>query len=57
MLQLHFSHNNSALANLTRRESEVLALLSKECVDKEIAQAMGISFWTVHSHMKRSSNN
>jgi DNA-binding NarL/FixJ family response regulator len=53
LLQLHSSHDNSALANLTRRESEVLALLSKGCVDKEIAQAMGISVWTVHGHIKK----
>ena len=23
------------------------------CVDKEIAQAMGISVWTVHGHIKK----
>ena len=53
LLQLRSSHDNSALAKLTRRESEVLALLSKGCVDKEIAQAMGISVWTVHGHIKK----
>jgi len=53
LLQLHSSHDNSALANLTRRESEVLALLSKGCVNKEIAQAMGINVWTVHGHIKK----
>jgi len=53
LLQLHSGHDNSALARLTRREREVLALLSKGCVDKEIAQAMGISVWTVHGHVKR----
>jgi DNA-binding NarL/FixJ family response regulator len=53
LLQLHSSHDNSALAKLTRREREVLALLSKGCVDKEIAQAMGISLWTVHGHIKK----
>jgi DNA-binding NarL/FixJ family response regulator len=53
LLQLHTSHDNSALAKLTRREREVLALLSKGCVDKEIAQAMGISVWTVHGHIKK----
>jgi DNA-binding NarL/FixJ family response regulator len=42
----------AALAKLTRREREVLVLLSKGCVDKEIAQAMGISVWTVHGHIK-----
>jgi DNA-binding NarL/FixJ family response regulator len=53
LLQLPSSHDNSALARLTLREREVLALLSKGCVDKEIAQAMGISVWTVHGHVKR----
>jgi len=53
LLQLQTRHDNSALAKLTRRESEVLALLSKGCVDKEIAHAMGISVWTVHGHIKR----
>lgn len=43
---------NSGVARLTPREHEVLALLSKGLVDKEIAQAMGISTWTVHDHMK-----
>jgi DNA-binding NarL/FixJ family response regulator len=31
----------------------VLALVSKGCLDKEIAQAMGISVWTVRGHIKR----
>jgi DNA-binding NarL/FixJ family response regulator len=53
LLQLHSVHDNSALAKLTRREREVLALLSKGFVDKEIAQAMGISVWTVHGHIKK----
>jgi DNA-binding NarL/FixJ family response regulator len=52
LLQLHSGHDNSALARLTHREREVLELLSKGCVDKEIAQAMGISVWTVHGHIK-----
>ena len=42
-----------AMAKLTPRENEVLMLLSKGCVDKEIAQAMGISVWTVHGHIKK----
>ena len=42
----------SGLAKLTRREREVLLLLSKGCVDKEIAQTLGISAWTVHGHIK-----
>lgn len=43
----------AALSKLTPRENEVLLLLSKGCVDKEIAQAMGISVWTVHGHVKK----
>jgi DNA-binding NarL/FixJ family response regulator len=42
-----------ALAKLTPRENEVLMLLGKGCVDKEIAEAMGISVWTVHGHIKK----
>jgi len=53
LLQLHSSHDNPALASLSRRENEVLDLLSKGCLDKEIAQAMGISVWTVHGHVKK----
>jgi len=45
--------HTAALAKLTKRENEVLLLLSKGCVDKEIAQAMGISVWTVHGHVKK----
>jgi DNA-binding NarL/FixJ family response regulator len=45
-------NDKSALAKLTRRECEVLALLTKGLVDKEIAQAMGISIWTVHGYIK-----
>ncbi|MEI9961777.1 MAG: response regulator transcription factor [Limisphaerales bacterium] len=47
------SRHTDALATLTPRENEVLLLLSKGCVDKEIAQAMGISAWTVHGHIKK----
>ncbi len=45
--------HTDALAKLTPRENEVLLLLSKGYVDKEIAQAMGISAWTVHGHIKK----
>lgn len=41
------------LPRLTPRENEVLALLSKGCVDKEIALALGLSVWTVHGHIKK----
>jgi DNA-binding NarL/FixJ family response regulator len=47
------SRHADALAKLTKRENEVLLLLGKGCVDKEIAQAMGISVWTVHGHIKK----
>jgi DNA-binding NarL/FixJ family response regulator len=52
LLQLRSGHDNSVLARLTRREREVLGHLSKGCVDKEVAQAMGISVWTVHGYIK-----
>ena len=52
LLQPDSSHENLALAKLSRREREVMELLSKGCVDKEIAQTMGISVWTVHGHIK-----
>lgn len=53
LLRLRVGHHADALAKLTPRENEVLLLLSKGCVDKEIAQAMGISVWTVHGHIKK----
>jgi DNA-binding CsgD family transcriptional regulator len=40
------------LARLTPREHEILALLSKGALAKEIADALGISIWTVHGHIK-----
>ena len=52
LLPRHDHETSSGLGRLTRREHEVLALLSKGCVDKEIAQALGISVWTVHGHIK-----
>jgi DNA-binding NarL/FixJ family response regulator len=52
LLQLRSSHDTPALARLTRRERELMELLSKGWVDKEIAHAMGISVWTVHGHIK-----
>ena len=44
---------SNTVAELTRREQDVLGLLSKGHVDKEIAPALGISTWTVHEHVKR----
>lgn len=52
LLQLRPDHNNQAMLKLTHRERQVMELLSKGCVDKEIAQVMGISVWTVHGHIK-----
>jgi DNA-binding NarL/FixJ family response regulator len=53
LLQLHSSHDNSTLTKLTQREREALEFLSRGFVDKEIAQAMGISVWTVHGYVKK----
>lgn len=41
------------VAKLTRREHDILSLLSKGYLDKEIADALGISLWTVHGHLKK----
>jgi DNA-binding NarL/FixJ family response regulator len=41
------------MAKLTHREHEILNLLSKGYVDKEIAETLGISVWTVHGHLKK----
>jgi DNA-binding NarL/FixJ family response regulator len=41
------------LTNLTQREHEVLVLLSKGQPDKEIAEQLGISSWTVHAHVRK----
>jgi len=43
---------SSKAAQLTQREQDVLSLMSKGCVDKEIAPVLGISTWTVHEHVK-----
>lgn len=39
-------------ANLTPREHQVLALLSKGLLGKEIAEELQISLWTVQGHVK-----
>jgi DNA-binding NarL/FixJ family response regulator len=44
----------AAAANLTDREQKVLNFLSKGYLDKEIADALRISVWTVHNHLKRT---
>ena len=40
------------LAHLTQREHEVLGLLSKGHPDKDIADQLGISIYTVHEHVR-----
>src|SRR5262249_54292646 len=40
------------MARLTPREQEILGYLSKGYVDKEVAQRLGISAWTVHGHLQ-----
>jgi DNA-binding NarL/FixJ family response regulator len=42
----------SEFANLTNREREILHCLSKGLSDKQIADALNISVWTVHGHVK-----
>lgn len=53
---IHLISRNDApqgMEKLTRREHEILNLVSKGCVDKEIAGFLGISGWTVHGHLKK----
>ncbi|MFN0067380.1 MAG: LuxR C-terminal-related transcriptional regulator [Limisphaerales bacterium] len=38
---------------LTPRETEVLDLLARGRLDKEVARLLGVSVWTVHSHLRR----
>jgi DNA-binding NarL/FixJ family response regulator len=40
------------MAKLTPREHEILSLLAKGELAKEIADTLGISIWTVHGHVK-----
>lgn len=44
---------SNVLANLTQRELEILGSLSKGQSDKEIADLLRISTWTVHGHLKK----
>jgi len=41
-----------ATAKLTPREHEILTLMAKGQLAKEIAEVLGISIWTVHGHVK-----
>jgi DNA-binding NarL/FixJ family response regulator len=52
LLQSHSEPEIPGLPKLSRREREVLTLLSKGLVDKEIAQSLRISVWTVHDYVK-----
>jgi DNA-binding NarL/FixJ family response regulator len=47
----HFQHSSSEVAKLTRRELEILALLAKGYLYKEIADQLGISLSTVRAHL------
>jgi DNA-binding NarL/FixJ family response regulator len=38
--------------NLTKREHEILTLLAKGCQDKEIAEMLSLSFFTVRGYIK-----
>jgi DNA-binding CsgD family transcriptional regulator len=38
---------------LTARELEIAALVADGCVNKQIAGALGISEWTVSTHLRR----
>ncbi len=44
------THDSSAL---TSREQDILNCLRTGSTDKEIARALGISAWTVHTHLKK----
>jgi DNA-binding NarL/FixJ family response regulator len=50
---LPFGGSAHELNSLTRREHEILGLLSKGHPDKEIATLLRISTWTVHGHLKK----
>lgn len=43
---------SSDFGKLTPREHEILTLLAKGCLDKEIVDKLGISFTTVRTHLK-----
>jgi DNA-binding CsgD family transcriptional regulator len=41
------------MSELSARENEVLELLAKGLLQKEIADQLGISYWTVQTHIAR----
>ncbi|MBX3731562.1 MAG: response regulator transcription factor [Verrucomicrobiae bacterium] len=48
-----FAPASPRLSRLTPRELEILGLISRGFLDKEIAHRLRISVWTVHGHAKR----
>jgi len=48
----NIAEENPGLAHLTAREQDILSHVSKGYLDKEIADALNISIWTVHNHLK-----
>lgn len=51
-MSLQSGQHDSLPGLLTPREKQILDCLSKGYVDKEIANELGISAWTVHGHIK-----
>ena len=47
------SGGSAEMSRLTPRELEILSLMAKGFLDKEIARDLRISVWTVHGHAKR----
>jgi DNA-binding NarL/FixJ family response regulator len=45
-------HAEDTLPHLTPREHQVMIHLSRGALDKEIAEVLQISAWTVHNHLK-----
>jgi DNA-binding NarL/FixJ family response regulator len=50
--RLPISSAGRSLTDLTQREHEVLALLSRGHPDKDIADRLAISVYTVHEHVR-----
>ncbi len=44
---------NNALAQLSPREREVLEMLARGLLQKEIAKQLGVSYWTIQTHIGR----
>lgn len=52
LLRVYPKDDVSGLGKLTRRERDVLQLLSRGQIDKEIAESLHISAWTVRGYVK-----